>query len=162
LRERAILTTVYATGLRVSELTRLRVEDLDGKRQLIRVHGGKGGKDRLVPFPPTLRLLLRDYYRIFRPEDWLFFGADQKTPLKPAAVSSIWKTAKARAHVHRGRGIHTLRHCFATHLLEKGVDLRTLQVLLGHRSILSTAVYLRVTQTLTTAANERMEELLKN
>jgi site-specific recombinase XerD len=162
LRERAILTTVYAAGLRVSELTRLKVEDLDGQRGLIRVQGGKGGKDRLVPFPPTLRSLLREYYREFRPKEILFFGTNRERSLSPGAVSAMWKAAKARAHIQRGRGIHTLRHCFATHLLEKGVDLRTLQVLLGHRSILSTAIYLRVTQTLTTAANERMDELLKS
>jgi site-specific recombinase XerD len=160
LRDRAILTTIYSTGLRVSELSRLRVVDLDGERLLIRVHQGKGRKDRQVPFPPLLRALLRDYYRQFKPSEWLFPNASGKAGLSPVTISAIWKTAKTRAHVQRGRGIHTLRHCFATHLLEKGVDLRTLQVLLGHRSIMSTAIYLQVTNTLTTSANEKMNELL--
>lgn len=160
LRDRAILTTIYATGLRVSELSRLRVADLDGERLLIRVHQGKGRKDRQVPFPPLLRALLRDYYRQYKPSDWLFPNASGNRGLSSVTISAIWKTAKARAHVQRGRGIHTLRHCFATHLLEKGVDLRTIQVLLGHRSIMSTAIYLQVTNTLTATANEKMNELL--
>lgn len=162
IKERAILTTVYATGLRVSELTKLRVEDLDGKRMLIRVHLGKGRKDRLVPFPDLLRDLLRDYYRQFKPSDWLFPGKTRLQPMSTVAVAAIWKAAKGRAQVQRGRGIHTLRHCFATHLLEKGLDLRTLQSLLGHRSIMTTAQYLKVTNILVTAANEKINSLLAN
>jgi len=160
LRERAILTTVYSTGLRVSELTRLKVEDLDGKRMLIRVHEGKGRKDRIVPFPTNLRKLLQQYYRQFKPSDWLFPGKTPSQPMSTAAVSAIWNIAKTRAHIQRARGIHTLRHCFATHLLEMGLDLRTLQALLGHRSIMTTAQYLKVTKILVATANEKMNGLL--
>jgi site-specific recombinase XerD len=162
LQEKAILTTIYATGLRVSELCKLKVSDLDGVRKLIRVNQGKGRKDRLVPFPEELQMLLRSYYRQFKPEEWLFPNNSRKKHIMPFAVTAIWKMAKAMAHVKRGKGIHTLRHCFATHLLESGIDLRTLQVLLGHRSILSTARYLQVTNILTDAANEKMNNLLKN
>jgi site-specific recombinase XerD len=161
LRDRAILTTIYATGLRVSELCHLQVADLDGERLLIRVHQGKGRKDRLVPFPGKLRQLLREYYRQFKPSEWLFPSKSGKGPLSSATISAVWKAAKARAHVQRGRGVHTLRHCFATHLLERGVDLRTLQVILGHRSIMSTAIYLQVTSTMTATANEKMDDLLE-
>lgn len=162
LRDRAILTTIYSTGLRVSELTRLKVADLDGSRMLIRVHQGKGRKDRLVPFPPKLQELLREYYRQFRPTEWLFPNPSKSGPLSAVVISAIWKAAKDRAHVQRGRGIHTLRHCFATHLLEQRIDLRTLQALMGHRSIMSTARYLQVTNILTTAANEKMNQLLQD
>jgi site-specific recombinase XerD len=160
LKERAILTTIYATGLRISELTNLRVEDLDGKRMLIRVHAGKGRKDRLVPFPELLRKILRDYYRQYKPSDWLFPGKTEAERISTVAVSAIWKAAKARARIQRGKGVHTLRHCFATHLLELGLDLRTLQTLLGHRSIMTTAQYLKVTNTLVGAANEKINSLL--
>jgi site-specific recombinase XerD len=161
-KERAILTTIYATGLRVSELTKLKLEDLDGKRMLIRIHAGKGRKDRLVPFPEKLRLLLREYYRQYKPTDWFFPGKVKTKPMSIVAVSAIWKLAKAKAHIQRGRGIHTLRHCFATHLLEEKLDLRTLQTLLGHRSIMTTAQYLKVTTTLVQSANEKMNALLES
>lgn len=160
IRERAILTTIYSTGLRISELTNLRVEDLDGKRMLIRVHAGKGRKDRLVPFPELLRKLLREYYRQYKPSEWLFPGKTNTERISNVAVSTIWKESKARAHIQRGKGVHTLRHCFATHLLEVGLDLRTLQVLLGHRSIMTTAQYLKVTNTLVGTANEKINRLL--
>ena len=160
IRERAILTTIYMTGVRISELAQLRVCDLDGKRMIIRVHQGKGRKDRQVPFPEKLRDLLRQYYREYGPKDWLFTNRTQTNHIPTFEISTIWKETKGRAGVQGGKGVHTLRHCFATHLLESGVDIRTIQVLLGHSSIMSTAIYLKVTNTLVESANPKIDALL--
>lgn len=160
LTEQAILTTIYAAGLRVSELIGLRVDDLDGERMQIRVRQGKGNKDRLVPFPEQLRTLLREYYRAERPNTWLFENRVKNGSPSTKSVSKIWKDAKDRSGVKVTGGIHTLRHCFATHLLESGLDIRTLQVLLGHTSIMTTVRYLKVTKTLTQSASEKMNLLL--
>lgn len=160
LKSRAILTTVYAAGLRACEVAKLKVEDLDGQRMLIRVQQGKGKKDRIVPFPQELRLLLREYYRQFKPKIWLFPKENNEGNIDIRAISLIWKEANSRAGFAHIGGVHTLRHCFATHLLEAGLDIRTLQVLLGHTSIMTTVRYLKVTNTLTQSANEKMNNLL--
>lgn len=158
--ERAVLTTVYAAGLRASEVANLRVDDLDGQRMLIRIRQGKGRKDRLVPMPEVLRMLLREYYRAARPRSWLFPSPAKDSPIDAARVGKIWKDARTRAGLKDIGGVHTLRHCFATHLLEAGLDVRTLQSLLGHTSILTTVRYLKVTATMANAANEKMNALL--
>ena len=109
LRARAILTTIYAAGLRVSELIQLKIEDLDGQRMLIRIHQGKGKKDRIVPFPKELQTLLREYYREVRPKIWLFTNNSFKTnQIKTCTIRSIWKRAKLRAEITKVKGIHTL------------------------------------------------------
>jgi site-specific recombinase XerD len=144
-KHRVLLMTCYATGLRVSELVHLRPEDVHSERMLIHVRQGKGRKDRYTLLSPRLLEALRDYWRAYRPHEWLFFGRDRTGPLPVATAQKIYYAAKRRAGIRRGRGIHTLRHSFATHLMEAGVDLPTLQRLLGHTSLATTAKYLHVT-----------------
>jgi site-specific recombinase XerD len=143
---RAILATIYSAGLRVSEACHLRVEDIDSKRGLIRVRQGKGGKDRYVKLSPAVLLLLRDYWQRFRPEGWLFPGHNGKSPLSRCLVSEALSQAAWRAGVRRRITPHTLRHSFATHLLEYGINLRVIQEMLGHSSVRTTQVYTRVSR----------------
>jgi site-specific recombinase XerD len=145
-KHRILLRTAYATGLRVSELVRLQVNDIHSQRMLIRVDQGKGRKCRYTLLSPRLLAGLRDYFRMARPQTWLFPSPLIDGPISKSAAQRAYGNAKQRAGITRGRSIHTLRHCFATHLLEAGVDLKTIQELLGHRSILTTARYLRVSR----------------
>lgn len=140
LKSRVLLTTAYATGLRVSELVALRVEDIDSRRMVIRVRQGKGRKDRYVMLSPKLLELLRKYWKAARPRGWLFPGRAGK-PLQARQVHLACRRTQRRSGITKRVTIHTLRHSFATHLLEAGVDIRTIQVLLGHRSIKTTALY---------------------
>jgi len=144
-KHRMLLMTCYATGLRVSELVHLRPEDVHSERMLIHVRQGKGRKDRYTLLSPRLLEELRDYWRAYRPHEWLFFGRDRTGPLPAATAQKVYYAAKRRAGIQRGHGIHTLRHSFATHLMEAGVDLPTVQRLLGHTSLATTAKYLHVT-----------------
>jgi integrase/recombinase XerD len=144
-KHRVLLMTCYATGLRVSELVHLRPQDVHSERMLIHVRQGKGRKDRYTLLSPRLLEALRDYWRAYRPQEWLFFGRDRTGPLPVATAQKIYYAAKRRAGIQRGHGIHTLRHSFATHLMEAGVDLPTVQRLLGHTSLATTAKYLHVT-----------------
>lgn len=144
-KHRVILMTAYATGLRVSELAQLKLDDIHADRMLIRVDQGKGRKDRYTLLSPRLLEELRDYWRAYRPRPWLFLNKDGSRHLPPCTAQKIYDLCKLRAGITRGRGIHTLRHSFATHLLEAGVDLPTIQRLLGHSSLTTTAKYLHVT-----------------
>lgn len=146
LKHRTVLMTLYATGVRVSELTRLRVEDLDSKRGLIRVHPGKGRKDRYVPLSSSLVLVLRTYWRKYRPKDTLFPSQRGGCALSKSAVWKICAAAREKAGLSKRVTPHTFRHSFATHLLEAGTDLRTIQILLGHRCLQTTALYLHVAE----------------
>jgi integrase/recombinase XerD len=141
---RAILMTAYAAGLRVSEVTRLRVSDIDSRRMVIRVEQGKGRKDRYVMLSPRLLSLLRAYWREYRPSHWLFLGREANQPVSPTTVRQVCKEACLASGLTKRITPHTLRHSFATHLLEGGTDLRTIQVLLGHKSPASTARYTHV------------------
>ena len=141
LNYRALFMTVYAAGLRVSEVIALRVEDIDSQRMVIRVCQGKGKKDRYVMLSPKLLQVLRDYYKEFRPTSWLFFAKDKGRPLRRDTVLWVCQQSARRAGLTKHVTVHTLRHSFATHLLEAGVDLRTIQALLGHRSLRTTALY---------------------
>ena len=143
---RVLLMTTYATGLRVSELIHLQPIHIHSQRQLIRVEQGKGQKDRYTLLSPRLLQELRDYWKEYRPGEWLFPNAAKTGPLGERQGQQIFEQAKRDAGLKRGHGLHTLRHCFATHLLEAGVDLRTIQVLLGHRNINTTTLYLHLTQ----------------
>jgi site-specific recombinase XerD len=144
-KHRVLLMTCYATGVRASELVHLRVQDIHSQRMLIHVRQGKGAKDRYTLLSPGLLEQLRAYWRTYRPHPWLFLGRDRSRPLPVATAQKIYYAAKRRAGIQRGHGIHTLRHSFATHLMEAGVDLPTLQRLLGHTSLATTAKYLHVT-----------------
>lgn len=141
-----LLKTLYATGLRVSEAVALKLTDIDGDRMTLRVEQGKGRKDRYVGLSPRLLKDLRDYWRAYRPSTWLFTGQPPQRHLPADTAYVIYIRAKLKAGIKKGGGIHALRHAFATHMLEAGVDLRTLQELLGHRSIGTTQRYLHVTR----------------
>jgi site-specific recombinase XerD len=145
-KHRVLLMTTYAAGLRVSEVVHLQVTDIHSQRMCIRVRQGKGRKDRYTMLSQRLLAELRAYWRVFRPQTWLFPGQNRSRPLDVTGAQRVYNQAKRNAGINRGRGIHTLRHCFATHLLEAGVNPRVLQVLLGHRSLDTTMVYLRVTR----------------
>jgi integrase/recombinase XerD len=144
LKHRTALMTIYAAGLRLSEVAHLKVTDIDSSRMTIRVDQGKGGKDRYTILSPRLLDHLRLYWKRYRSRQYLFFGASPDKPLNDTALQKAYGLAKQKAGIHKKGGLHTLRHCFATHLLEAGVDLRTLQVLLGHSDLSTTARYLRI------------------
>jgi len=144
LKQRVLLMTAYSAGLRVGELVKLKFIDIDAARMTIRVKQGKGGKDRYAILSHNLLTELRQYWKRYRPSIWLFPNRAKNGPLSRNEAWHIFNQAKRRAGIKKGRGIHTLRACFATHLLEAGVDLRSIQFLLGHSSILSTQRYLRL------------------
>jgi integrase/recombinase XerD len=144
LKHRTILMTIYAAGLRVSEVTHLRVLDIDSQRQIICVHQGKGRKDRQVMLSPKLLEGLRIYWKSYRPKVWLFPGESPERPVSSETVRRVCSQAGEAAHLSKPISPHTLRHCFATHLLEEAIDLRRIQVLLGHRNLKTTARYLHV------------------
>ncbi len=145
-KHRVLLMTTYAAGLRVGELVKLRVTDIDSHpdRMLIRVEQGKGRKDRYTVLSPALLGHLRDYWKIQRPPLWLFPSPGRPTHICRATAQRVFRGACAKAGIRKRVSIHSLRHGFATALLEKGVDLRTIQVLMGHRSLSTTARYIRV------------------
>ena len=144
LKSRTALTTVYAAGLRVSEVVMLKIADIDSGRMVIRVEHGKGGKGRYVMLSPQLLRILRGYWRLARPKRWLFPGRDEERPLEPTTLHAACRSARTAAGLAKEVTAHTLRHSFATHLLENGADIRIIQVLLGHASLSSTARYTRV------------------
>ena len=143
-KHRALITTCYAAGLRVSEATHLRVKDIDGERKLIHVHLGKGKKDRMVPLSEKLLALLREYWRIARPTDWLFSVKQTGKPITSRSAQRICVRAQKKAGITRKIRCHTLRAAYATHLLEAGVNVRTIQLLMGHTNLATTADYMRV------------------
>ena len=144
IKHRALLMTAYAAGLRVSEVTRLRVADIDSQRMVLRIRQAKGQKDRLVGLSPRLLTILRAYWKAARPGDYLFPGARPDRPLSTGSVHRICRAARRRSGLDKRVTVPILRHSFATHLLEDGTDLRTIQILLGHRSLGTTARYLHV------------------
>jgi integrase/recombinase XerD len=152
-RDRCLLMTAYATGLRVSELVRLKVSAIDSQRMMVRVEQGKGQKDRYTILSQRLLLELRSYWKEHRSPAYVFPNR-KGAPISIDYAQRVYNLAKLRAGIQKGHGIHTLRHCFATHLLEAGVDLKTIQTLLGHNSIESTQRYLQIRQhRLSTTAN---------
>jgi integrase/recombinase XerD len=144
LKHRALLMTAYAAGLRVSEVTRLCVADIDSARMVIHIRQGKGRKDRYVMLSPRLLEILRAYWKAARPDNFLFPGAVADQPLTTGSVRKVCHRARHAAGLGKHVTVHTLRHSFATHLLESGTDLRTIQVLLGHHSFNTTARYVHV------------------
>jgi integrase/recombinase XerD len=145
-KHRMLLMTTYAGGLRVSEAIRLQPCHIDSERSMIRVAHGKRDKDRYTLLSARLLEELRAYWKAYRPQHWLFPSRDPKQHLNDETARSVFQKAKARAGIHKRGNIHMLRHSFATHLLEGDADLRTIQILLGHASILTTSRYLHVTR----------------
>lgn len=145
-RHRVMMMATYGAGLRVSELVRLQPQHIHSDRMLIRVDQGKGRKDRYTLLSQRLLEELRAYWQEYRPKRWLFVNRDATNHVPKYTPAKAFYRMKARAGIVHGHGIHTLRHSFATHLLEAGVDLRTIQSLMGHRSLNTTAKYLHVTQ----------------
>jgi site-specific recombinase XerD len=146
LRDRALLETAYATGMRVGEVTRLLITDLDSGRMVIRIEQGKGRKDRYVMLSQSLLETLRAYWRESKPRVFLFPGGGGKRPLCVSAAQKAFNKAKARAGIKKPVSFHSIRHSFATHLLEDGANVRKIQALLGHRSLHTTERYTHVTE----------------
>jgi len=146
IKNRVILMTAYSAGLRVSEVSKLKINHIDSENMVIRVEQGKGMKDRYSLLSKKLLEELRTYWKVYRPTSWLFFSKDRNVPLSIATMQKTYRRAKKKAGVTKGQGIHTLRHCFATHLLEAGYDVRRIQILMGHRSLSTTTVYLHVSR----------------
>ena len=144
LKSRAALTTAYAAGLRASEVAGLRIEDIDSARGVIQVRHGKGAKDRNVMLSPQLLGILRTYWRLARPRLYLFPGRDEDHPIDQTVLHAACRLAVKAAGLTKRVTLHTLRHSFATHLLENGTDIRIIQVLLGHNNLSSTARYTQV------------------
>ncbi|MFL0246071.1 tyrosine-type recombinase/integrase [Candidatus Clostridium stratigraminis] len=145
LKHRAILTTIYASGLRVGEVVNLKVIDIDSKCMQIKVCLGKGKKDRFTILSEKNLIVLRDYFKYYKPKDWLFPGDDESKHLTERTVERVFEKAKAKAGVLKPGNVHCLRHSFATHLLEDGTDIHYIQALLGHTNIQTTNIYLHVT-----------------
>lgn len=145
-KHKAILMTLYGAGLRVGEVTCLRVTDIDSSNKQIRVHQAKGKKDRYTLLSDQNLHVLRMYWRHCRPREWLFPGKDPDQPMNARAVASIFQQAKKKANIQKNVTPHTLRHCFATHLLEAGTSLYHIQQLLGHSSARTTGIYIHLTR----------------
>jgi site-specific recombinase XerD len=161
IKHRAILTTCYAAGLRVSEAVHLKPTAIDSQRMVIRVEQGKGQKDRYVMLSPRLLDTLRSYWRAVRPGEWLFPGGHPEQPITTSAVEMACKLARRLSGITKPVTPHSLRHAFAVHLLESGTDVRTIQLLLGHRSLATTARYLRIATSKVCSTSSPLDLLLR-
>jgi site-specific recombinase XerD len=161
LKHRTILTTLYAAGLRVSEATHLRVTDIDSQRMMLRVDQGKFRKDRYVMLSPCLLDALRAYWKVVRPKPWLFPGDIPGRPITRDAVGQACEKARRASGITKPITPHSLRHAFATHLLESGTDVRTIQLLLGHRSLATTSRYLKIATSTVCATTSPLDLLPK-
>src|ERR1039457_883361 len=159
IRYRAALMVAYGAGLRVSEVVALKVEDIDSQRMLLRVQKGKGQRDRYAMLSPRLREVLRAWYRAAPPTDWRFPGWRVNRHLTPASLQCACHDAAQQAGLRQRIAVHTLRHSFATHLLENGTDIRVIQVLLGHRSIDTTAHYTQVSTRVISGTESPLDHL---
>lgn len=157
---RMALTLIYSCGLRISEGVNLKVSDIDGQRMLVRVENGKGGKDRFVPLPERTRELLRSYYASFRPKTWLFPAKRGDGPYCVTNLQKAFRAVVRHSAIGKPASVHTLRHSYATHLVESGVHLRTIQEILGHKSSLTTAVYTHLTQKLVDSLSATVNTLM--
>jgi site-specific recombinase XerD len=159
LKHRMVLTVCYATGLRISEAIHLTPAAIDSKRMVIRVEQGKGRKDRYVMLPPTLLDMLRDYWKRTHPGEWLFPGRTPGQPIHPLTINLTCREVSRRCGIGKPVAPHALRHAFAVHLLEAGTDLRTIQLLLGHRNLSTTAQYLMIATSKVCATASPLESL---
>jgi site-specific recombinase XerD len=146
LKHKAILMITYSSGLRASETARLKITDIDSKRMMVRITQGKGGKDRYSILSQTTLEHLRQYWKKYRPQEWLFPGAKEKDHISINSIQQLFYKAKRQAGITKPASVHTLRHSFATHLIEAGTSLHHVQLLLGHRSPTTTTVYLHVSR----------------
>jgi integrase/recombinase XerD len=164
LYHRTILMTLYSTGVRRAELCRLKVSDIDSKRMMVRVVQGKGGIDREIPLSKKLLAALREYYRWMRPETYLFPGTvNHSRADKPITAKVVWQAVRqacTRAGIKKRVSPHTIRHCFATHLLESGADLRSIQMMLGHSDLEATTVYLHLSRRHLQAAANPLDQII--
>lgn len=144
LKHKTVLLTIYSAGLRISEALSLACSDIDSKNMLIRVRSGKGDKDRFTILGQENLLMLRRYWSIYKPKELLFPGLSEDKPLSARNIQQVFKSAKESAGISKPVSVHSLRHSFATHLLENNTDLRTIQVLLGHTNINTTCIYLHL------------------
>jgi integrase/recombinase XerD len=156
---KAAFSVAYGAGLRVSEVAALKVSDIDSKRMMLRVDQGKGRKDRHAMLSPVLLELLRDWWRIARPTAWLFPGRDLLQPMSTRQLNRACHAAADMAEITKRVSPHTLRHSFATHLLEQNVDIRVIQVLLGHAKLETTALYTRIATNTIRAVMSPLERL---
>jgi site-specific recombinase XerD len=159
LKYRAAFSVAYGAGLRASEVVSLKLADIDSSRMVIRVEQGKGCKDRYAMLSEHLLHLLRTYWKASRPQGWLFPGQNPVNPLTTRQLRRAFDGAKAAARIDKRVSLHTLRHCFATHLLEQKVDIRVIQVLLGHSKLDTTARYSQVASTTLRAVKSPLEHL---
>lgn len=143
-KHKVILMTVYATGLRILETTSLKTSDIDSQRMTIRVRQGKGKRDRFVMLSGKLLTILREYWKDFRPSSWMFYGKTKNDPVSAGTVRQVCRLASYESGLKKRVTPHILRHSFATHLLESGTNLRTIQILLGHKSPKSTTLYTHI------------------
>jgi integrase/recombinase XerD len=160
LKHRALLMTLYAAGLRPSEAIHLQLASIDSGRMMIRVDQGKGRKDRYVMLSEKLLVSLRHYWREYQPTLWLFSGQDPSRPLTRGSLDHLFARARKRAGIEKRVSPHSLRHCFATHLLERGVNIRVIQRLLGHRSLRSTEIYTHVAESYVRDTKSPLDDLL--
>jgi integrase/recombinase XerD len=159
LKQRMVLTVCYATGLRISEAVHLTAAAIDSKRMVIRVEQGKGRKDRYVMLPPKLLDMLRSYWKSAHPGAWLFPGRWPGQPISPLSINRTCREVSQQCGIGKPVGPHSLRHAFAVHLLEAGTDLRTIQLLLGHRNLSTTARYLMIATSKVCATASPLESL---
>lgn len=159
LRDRVALVTAYAAGLRVGEVSRLKPSAIDSKRMLILIIAGKGGKDRYVMLSPRLLSILRSYWCLTKPRHWLFPGRNPDDPVSVATLQEACRKARQHAGLDKQVTAHVLRHSFATHLYERGTDIRLIQVLLGHARLSSTERYTQVATNLIARARSPLDDL---
>lgn len=160
-RYRVCLSTIYACGLRLLEGVRLQVKDIDSERRMIHICQGKGGRDRYVPLPDAALEMLRHHWRIHRNQLWLFPAPHHMHgPIHESCVQKAFRSALAASGVHKSATVHTLRHSYATHLLEAGVNLRIIQNYLGHASPSTTAIYTHLTSTTHAQTSDKINEIL--
>jgi site-specific recombinase XerD len=159
LKHKALLMTSYSGGLRLGETLALLPSDIDSTRMMIRIEQGKGRKDRYVMLSSTLLETLRTYWKAFRPVRWLFEGKSKGQPLSPSTAEKIFTTAAGRTGIRKGVSFHSLRHAFATHLLEGGTNIRIIQALLGHQCLTTTQVYTHVAKTYVNATMSPLDRL---
>ena len=144
LKHRVMLSMIYSCGLRRSELLNLRATDIDSKRHVVHIRQAKGKKDRIVPLSDKILLMLREYYKYYKPKTWLFEGQQQGSQYDERSLASVLKFALEKSRITKPVTLHWLRHSYATHLLESGTDLRYIQEILGHQSSKTTEIYTHV------------------